>query len=178
IFGQETNYYAALKIALPDTIMIHASNPGHGTATYKLPVLENAEYSIDLTLQQKSDTLENIVIKAPPVWKRGDTTFFNVESFKRFSDKKLADIIGKMPGFEIDAEGNLFYNRQLVSKILVEGQELFADKLKMMLSNFPIHVLQTVQTIENQSDNNLLKGLSGDKKIFLNLSLKKSKLKA
>lgn len=55
---------------------------------------------------------------------------------------------------------------------MVEGESLFAENTRLLMNSFPSHVLEEVQVLENQNNNRLLKGLAGDGKVFLNVTLK------
>jgi hypothetical protein len=128
--------------------------------------------SLTVLLQKQVDTLPNVEVKAPPTWRRGDTTFFKASAYTAVGDKKLKDIIEKMPGFSIDEQGSLRFQNKLVEKITIEGAEIFADKQQLLLNTFPIHALDQVQALQNQTDEPLLKGLINDNKVFVNLKLK------
>lgn len=128
--------------------------------------------SLTVLLQRQLDTLPNVDVKAPATWRRGDTTFFKASAYTAAGDKKLKDIVEKMPGFTIDEQGSLRFQNKLVEKITIEGAEIFADKQQLLLKTFPIHALEQVQALQNQTDEPLLKGLVNDNKVFLNLKLK------
>ncbi len=145
---------------MPETIILLPS----GIAT---------EYSITAKLKHKIKELEEVVIGSRSQWRRGDTTFFKADSFKIGNERKLADILVKIQGFDITENGLLTFKGKLVEKILLEGEELFADKIKLLLENLPVHKLNTIQALEKQNANKLLKGLIGDDKTFLNLTFKK-----
>lgn len=176
--GQDNNFKISFQSSLPDTFLITITHLNYKNTVERIIVTEDRELRMSFTLHKSINELPGVTITAPPVWIRGDTTFFRTDFYKDGSERKLKDVISKIPGFTIDNEGNLFYKNQKVEKILVEGEELFSDKLWMMLNSFPSHVLQNIQIIENQSSNRLLKGISGERKVFLNLGLKKKKLKA
>ncbi len=124
----------------------------------------------------KNIHLEDIDIKGPPMWKRGDTTNFRADAFKEGDEKKLKDLVKKMPDFVLEENGGLFYKNKPVDRIMVDGEELFADKVKLLLNSFPVHVIDLVQVTENQSGNKLLSGFTGSE-TYLNLTLKKNVFK-
>jgi hypothetical protein len=177
---QNTGPSNTFSINIPfvqDSITVFVSHISYQTFVTNVAINSPGEKIIPVILLHKTDILEKVTITAPPVWVRGDTTFFRAEYYKMGDERKLKDLITKMPGFEIDANGNLLYKKQTVDKIMIDGNELFSDKLKLLVDNFPVHVINTIQAIENQSENKLMKGLTG-KKIFVNIGLKNEKLKA
>jgi len=132
------------------------------------------ETDIEVILPLKPKELKEIVIK-PSVWRRGDTTIYTVDSFKTGEERKLKDILTKLPGFAIDDEGKLKFKNKEVAKILVEGEDLFADKTGLLLESFPAHVLAEVQAVENDPKNKLLAGISLENETIINLKLKKQR---
>ncbi|RXK59333.1 hypothetical protein ESA94_14440 [Lacibacter luteus] len=132
------------------------------------------ETVIEVILPLKPKELKEIVIK-PSVWRRGDTTIYTVDSFKIGEERKLKDILTKLPGFSIDEEGKLKFKNKEVAKILVEGEDLFADKTGLLLESFPAHVLAEVQAVENDPKNKLLAGVSLENETIINLKLKKQR---
>jgi hypothetical protein len=176
--GRKDTFSVEVRFKKGDTFLITATHIGY--KTFKISRFINSTDSIFISIKMPliADTLNGVVIKGPPMWVRGDTTFFRVNGFKTGDETKLKDLITKMPGFEIDANGNLLYKKKLVEKIMIDGEEIFADKIKLMLANFPVHVLNTVQAIENQTNDRLLKGLVNEDRVFVNLGLNNEKLKA
>lgn len=140
--------------------------------TYAIPAGASA-MKLSVTLHSAIRKLGQINIPPPRMWKRGDTTFYKVNQFKEGDEKKLKDLLLKLPGFQLEDNGQVSYHHKPVDKVLMDGEELFADKIELMLNNFPVHVINTVQVIENQSSQKLLRGLSGENKTFINLQLNK-----
>lgn len=177
----DTNYLALSRtIARQDTLLITANASGFFPQSQEVyyPGEKGDSVKLNFFLNRVHSTLPEAVVKAPAVWVRGDTTFYKVDAFKSGDERKLKDIIGKLPGFEFDQNGRLLFQRKAVDKITIEGEEIFSDKLELMLNSFPVHVLDQVQAIENQTSNRLLKGLNNEQLTFVNLGLKKDKLKA
>jgi len=178
--GDKNSFNANVGISGIDSVEITVSNIAYANFQIRKSLAgNNGVLKLDITMSPKSNQLNAVDIKAPAIWTRGDTTFYQTDAFKDGEEKKLKDIIVKVPNFEIDDKGLLLYKKRPVDKITIDGQELFTDKLDLILNNFPTHVLNTIQAIENQSQNRLLKGIGGEQKIFVNLGLKKNaKLKA
>ena len=170
---------AKVSAIYPDTLAVTISHIGYADTILLRPVIQKGQsVFLSVLLKVKVHTLNGITIKSPPVWRRGDTTFYSAKSFAEGSEKKLKDLLEKIPDFTITEDGQLRYKNKIIEKIMVDGEELFSDKINLMLNNFPAHLLKTIQAIQNQSNNKLLKGLAGDGKVVLNLGLDNAKLKA
>ncbi|MCU0322965.1 MAG: hypothetical protein MUE72_11145 [Chitinophagaceae bacterium] len=174
--GKKNSFDVSIAKEAEDTLLLLISHVSYIDTT--IQITTQGEMPLQITLRSKTSTLGDIKLKSLPTWTRGDTTFFKVDAFKDGGETKLKDIISKMPGFKILESGRLTYNGVTVDKILVEGEEILADKIKMLLNNFPVHVLSTIQAIENQTEKKLLRGLSTDNLLVVNLGLKKEKMLA
>jgi len=176
--GKSNTFSVDVLIPSADTVIVTASHIGYKTVSLARFAKGGDSFRFDLVMPLNVDSIKDVMIKAPPVWVRGDTTFFNANAFKEGGEKKLKELLLNMPGFEIDDRGNLLYKKKIVEKVMVEGEDIFADKVKLMLNNFPVHVISTIQVLENQNTDPLKKGLVNENKVFLNIGLNKDKLKA
>lgn len=165
-----------IKVLVPgkDSLIIIFGHLGYKPVIQKF-MPDEIPANMDIILTLSPQLLPEVSI-AQTTWKNGDTTFFKVDSFRIGDERKLKDIITKLPGFKINDEGKLEYKRKAVEKITVNGEDIFADKTSLLLENFPVHVLNTIQALENQTDNKLLKGLVAGGKVVVNLVIKKEKL--
>lgn len=176
--GEKNNFSVPLKNQLPDTLVIEVSHIGYETITLIRPTKGVNPLVLEIELKTKSTNLQEVEVVAPKTWVRGDTTFFKADAFKEGEERKLKDLLLKMPDFTVNDKGQMLYKRKPIEKISLDNEEIFSDKTELLLNNIPVHILNTVQAIENQSSNKMLKGLDGQNKIFLNLGLTKdTKLK-
>lgn len=171
--GDKNTFSLDLSSVKADSLIIQVSHLGYENTIVKAktaPII-----SISAVMRLKYTHLNEVLIKAPPVWRKGDTTFYNAAYFKEGEERKLKDLIVKIPGFEIKDDGSLYYKNKAVDRIKIDGQELFEDKVKLLLDNFPTHVINTIQAIANESNSRLLKGLDNNGHVTVNLGLEKNK---
>lgn len=176
ILHQKSHFNIILpKVKKGDTLEIQIEHSSYTPVTEILVVSETVQKNeLKVKLYPFVKQLKEIVIK-PAFWKRGDTTIYTVDSFATGEERKLKDIITKLPGFTIDHEGNLKFKNKKVERIYIEGEDLFADRTALLLESFPVHVLSQVEAIENDPKNKLLKGLSLENQTVVNLKLKDKK---
>lgn len=104
-----------------------------------------------------------------------DTVNFNVIAYKDGSDRKIQDIIKKLPGMEVnDNTGEIKYKGKSIETVQLDGEDLFNGNYTIGTKNININMVDQVQAIENFVSNKLLKGLEKDGKVALNLKLKKN----
>ncbi|MBB1194228.1 hypothetical protein DNC80_11200 [Flavobacterium sp. SOK18b] len=134
-------------------------------------------YTHDFTLNHETTILlkdVKIFAKKKAYTEVKDTVNFNVESYKDGSDRKIQDIIRKLPGMEVnDNTGEIKYKGKAVETVQLDGDDLFSGNYTIGTKNINVDMIDKVQALENFSSNKLLKGLEGDGKVALNLKLKK-----
>lgn len=161
-----------------DTLIITITHIGYKPFIYQLPITDKQQqYRVHAILSAAQGTLDEVVVASKSYWQNGDTSFYRVNAYTNGTERKLKDVIANLPQFSITNEGKLLFKNKLVSKITIEHQELMADKVDLLLNNFPVHVLEKIEAIENQSENKLLQGLTTGSQTVVNLKIKKQKLK-
>ena len=167
---------------------------------YKLHLEQEQTYSIEIsylgyqkitdTINLNSDTVKNytmiasnlsleeiILTERVPVKVREDTITYRVEKFTNGTERKLRDVLKKLPGVEIDREGNATVNGKAVTKLLVDGKEFFTGDEKLGVNNIPADVVDEVEALDNYNEVAFLKGLSDSEQLALNIKLKEGKKK-
>ncbi|MBS1661447.1 MAG: outer membrane beta-barrel protein [Bacteroidetes bacterium] len=114
--------------------------------------------------------------RRPPVEINNDTVEFNSENFKTQPNAVVEDMLRKMPGVTIDADGTVKVNGQKVKRILVNGKEFFTGDVKMATKNLNADVVDKVQVFDRKSDQAAFTGVDdGNSEKTINLKLKKDK---
>jgi len=124
---------------------------------------------------EKVTTLEtvNLIGKPPAIKVKKDTTFFRIENFIDGTERKVEDILKKLPGITVSEKGEIEFKGQKVEKVLVDGDDFFNNNYTMGTKNISAKMLGSVEAIERYSENQVLKNLENSEKIALNLKLKK-----
>lgn len=126
-------------------------------------------------LQDHSIVIEGAVIVAdvPPVMMKGDTLEFNAGSFRTMPNAVVEDLLKKIPGLEVGADGSLTVNGQRVNKVLVDGKEFFGDDPRIATKNLPADAVDKVQVFDQKNDAEQVTGMDdGELDMTLNLKLK------
>lgn len=63
------------------------------------------------------------IVREMPVSIKGDTIVYNADSFKTGTERKLEDVLKKLPGVEVDADGQVKVEGKAVNKLMVEGKD-------------------------------------------------------
>ncbi len=134
----------------------------------------------NIQLKVMDNTLDEVAIVSsrPPITVKKDTLEFNAESFDTRQDANLEDLMKKLPGVEVDTDGNITVNGKPVSRILVNGKEFFGNDPKIATKNLPKEIINKVQVTDTKTKSEEFTGKAGnpdDKTI--NIQLKEDKNK-
>jgi len=116
------------------------------------------------------------VVQVMPVSVRGDTLIYNADSFKTGTERKLEDILKKLPGVEVNADGEIEVEGKKVTQILVDGKKFFEGDTKLGSKNIPSDAVDKVQVLRNYTEASQLRGLENNNDdVAINIKLKSGK---
>lgn len=132
----------------------------------------------DYTLIESSDVLDEVVIRTEiAVLVEDDLITYSTDKFTTGEERKLEDILEKLPGMEVDADGNVTVNGKRVTKLMIEGKDFFGGDTKLGVKNIPADVVDKIEAIDNYNEVSFMKGLNDSDKMVLNIKLKEGKNK-
>lgn len=129
----------------------------------------------DLTMREKGTTLDNVEItdELIPIRIKGDTVEYAAGAFTTRPNANVEDLLKRLPGVEVDKDGNIKAQGEDVTKILVDGKEFFGDDPKVASKNLPAEAINKVQVFDKLSEISEFTGIDdGDRSRTINLTLK------
>jgi hypothetical protein len=131
----------------------------------------------NITLEESATELDGVeIIREMPVSIKGDTIVYNADSFKSGTERKLEDILKKLPGVEVNADGEIEVEGKKVTKLMVEGKDFFDGDTKLGVKNIPADAIDKVQVLRNFNENSILKGVENNQdNVAMNIKLKSGK---
>lgn len=115
-----------------------------------------------------------ITAAAPEVTVKEDTLEYNSTAYRTPEGAMLEELVKKLPGAEIDDEGNVKINGKEVKKIMVDGKEFFGGDVKTGLKNLPVNMIDKLKTYDKKSDLARVTGIDdGEEETVLDLKVKK-----
>ncbi len=96
--------------------------------------------------------------RTPPAVQRGDTTQLNANAFKTNPDASSQDLITKMPGITVGADGKVQAQGEAVQKVLVDGKQFFGDDPDAVLKNLPAEAVDKVEIFDRRSEQSQFSG--------------------
>uniref|UniRef100_UPI00404B561E hypothetical protein n=1 Tax=Gelidibacter sp. TaxID=2018083 RepID=UPI00404B561E len=169
-----------LKKKYNSDIIVEVTSAGYGS-TEQLVKFKDLKTTIELNFKlfkEKIQELDEVVIegKKKPFNIKGDTITYRVDSYKDGTEKKLEDLLKKLPGIEVNEENGLIkYRGKAIETVTIEGDNLFDYNYTIGTKNININLVEEIEAIENYSENSLLKGIEQSDKVALNLKLKEQK---
>jgi len=165
-----------LKLEEDQPYLIEITHLGFKKITDTVQLSE--DLSINFVMQESTESLEEILIKQEmAVIVKEDTITYRTDQFKTGEERKLRDILKKLPGLEVDREGNVTVNGKEVTKLMVDGKDFFTGDEKLGVNNIPADAVDEVEALDNYSEVAFLKGLEDSDKMALNIKLKDGKKK-
>ncbi|GAB3305874.1 outer membrane beta-barrel protein [Hymenobacter tenuis] len=128
-----------------------------------------------LTLQTAGVTLKGVEVvgRAAAAVQKGDTSQFNAGSYKTNPDANAQDLITKMPGVTVGADGKVQAQGEQVQRILVDGKEFFGNDPDAVLKNIPAEVIDKIQVYDRASDQAQFTGFDdGNQQKIINIVTK------
>ncbi len=115
-----------------------------------------------------------VVAEAPQVTVSGDTLGYNASAYRTSEGAALEELVKKIPGAEVDDDGNVTLNGKSISKLLVDGKEFFGGDVKTGLQNLPANMIEKINAYDRKSDNARITGIDdGEEEAVLDLTVKK-----
>ncbi|MBC6401938.1 MAG: TonB-dependent receptor [Ekhidna sp.] len=113
------------------------------------------------------------VTETLPISIKGDTITYSASSFTKGNEETLRDLLERLPGFEVNENGDIYHQGRKVNNIMIEGKPFFGNNTKMATENIPVDALSKIQLLDNFSDNPL--NLGETRRKALNIILNENK---
>lgn len=123
------------------------------------------------------DQLDGIEINYKiPVRIKGDTIVYDADSFTNGTEDKLGDVLKKLPGVEVNEDGDIKFEGNDIEKVQVDGKDFFEGDSRLATKNIPANAVGKVEVLKNYNNQSQLKGLGNDQdRYVINIKLKEGK---
>ena len=148
-------------------------HPDYADYSDNITVTGNETYD-HLAIMPKSKLLENVIVRGTAAIRiKGDTTIFAADSFKVSANANVEELLKKLPGLQVDKDGNISAMGKKVEKVLVDGEEFFGEDPGMAVKNLRADAVKEVQVFDKKSEQAEFTGIDdGNTKKTINLKLK------
>ena len=126
-----------------------------------------------LSVEEDAIMLKGAVVvkNVARVQSKGDTLIYNADAFKTPEGSVVEELVKRLPGAEIDDNGNITINGKQVSKIKVDKKE-FGD-VQTALKNLPANIVERIRAYDEKSDLARITGIDdGNEQTVLDFGLR------
>lgn len=143
--------------ALPiDTYIVVISHPQFADQTLII-VGNDKQQELDfgkIILPPKTNMLNEVVVYGykDKVYYKGDTLMFTADSFKVRQNATVEDLLKKLPGVKVDAQGKITVQGKEISQVLVDGDEFFGSDPTIATKNLGAKTIESVQVYDKKNE--------------------------
>jgi hypothetical protein len=169
----------SIKNVRPGNYILMTTHPFFGDLLDNIEV-KDADTKLGIIgLTSKSKLLQEVIVKSgSPIKIKGDTTIYTADSFKVSANANVEELLKKLPGIQVDKNGEIKAMGQKVEKVLVDGEEFFGDDPGMAVKNLRADAVKEVQVFDKKSEQAEFTGIDdGKTQKTINLKLKEDKKK-
>jgi hypothetical protein len=156
--------------------LLKVSYVGYLPLQMHLPVSANEVNDVGMVrIKPITNELLEVVVKAAKATLsiRGDTIEYDASSFKVPPGSTVEDMLRRLPGIDVDADGNIKAQGKDVKRVYVDGKTFFGDDPKAATKNLGAETISKVQVYNESSEQSKLTGVDdGKDQKAMNLELK------
>ena len=130
-----------------------------------------------IQLKAAFNALDAVVATAiGPVKVMEDTVQFDTRAYPVRPGDAVEEIVKKLPGVELDKNGNMTTEGEPITRIRLNGKDFFGEDAAAALQNLPADIVKNLQIIDDYGELNRITGIkSGEPKKVLNINTKPDK---
>ncbi|MCE3075115.1 carboxypeptidase-like regulatory domain-containing protein [Chryseobacterium gwangjuense] len=136
--------------------------------------ISNSDQNLTFKMQSEATEIKEVQLKTKMVTARGDTISYDLKAFDSKNDRSLADVLKKMPGIEVNADGTILYQGNAINKFYVEGKDLMEGGYGTISNSLPKDAVAKVEVLENHQPVKILQDKVPSDQAAINIKLKKS----
>ena len=140
---------------------------------YKKVSLSLTDFPSDgkIFLDSEDFRLQEVKVSAQRIEQKKDTLVYSVAGFSQPQDRSIADVIAKMPGMEVNPNGQISFNGKSINKFYIEGMDLMNDRYALASNNISKKRVKSVEVLQNHQPIEMLRGKSFSEQAAINLVL-------
>ncbi len=180
--GAQTNAkgWFSLSKVNPGKYILIISSVGYNNHIENLEMQQSDLILKSIRLEENVQALKELEVKgvAAQMVVKGDTLEYNASAFKVAENAVVEDLMKKLPGVEITAEGKITVHGEEITNIRVDGKKFFDGDIEMATKNLPADMIDKIQVLEQKSEMAQLTGFEDDDtQRIINLTTKPNRRK-
>ena len=135
-------------------------------------ICENKSQHRDIIVDEKAQEIDEVVVRAPKIYSKGDTISYYVASFQSKNDISIGQVLKRLPGITVSEAGQISYKGQPIKNFYIEGLDLMKGRYGIATNNIDPNSISTIEVLESHQDIKALKDLKPEERASINLKLK------
>ena len=131
----------------------------------------SAAGTLHIRLHPEAIALKEVQICPGRIHGRKDTVRYNLAEFASSKDVHIKDVLKKLPGVDIDDNGQVKYKGKAIDHYFVEGMDVTGGRYSQINNNLSAKAVKSAEIMENYQSVKALKGKLSSDEIALNLKL-------
>jgi hypothetical protein len=165
-----------LEALRPGTYLLQATMLGYERHVRPIELKAGQRVLLgDISLEEKAILLGEVQVAENriPIRILNDTIEYDAAAFPTREDAVVEDLLKKLPGLEVDRQGQVKAMGQEVKEVLVDGKPFFGEDPLIATRNLPASIVDKVQVFDKKSEQAEFPQIDdGNTTKALNLSLK------
>ncbi len=130
-----------------------------------------------IILKTESHMLNQVnIVGVVPITLKEDTVEYKASAYKVRENAPVEDLIKKLPGVDVDVNGNITTQGKQVTKVRINGKDFMGGDVQSATKNLPADVVENIQMIDDYGDQANLTGIkTGEPDKIMNITIRKDK---
>lgn len=134
--------------------------------------VKNETQNLNLKLASDATEIKEVKLKTKIITKRGDTITYDISQFDSKSDRTLADVLKKVPGVEVNSNGQILVGGEPINKFYINGKDLMEGGYGAVVNSLPKDAVQKMEVLENHQPVKILQDKIPSERAAINIKLK------
>ena len=134
--------------------------------------IKNQTQNLNFTMESDATEIKEVKLKTKMITKKGDTISYDLKAFESKADRTLADVLKKIPGIDVNADGSVLYQGEPINKFYVNGKDLMEGGYGTINNSLPKDAVQKVEVMENHQPVKILQDKVPSENAAINVKLK------
>lgn len=166
----------SLKAPKNGKYILKMTNIGYKIYEKNITVADNKDIALGkVNLAVDAVLLKEVVANgvAAKVTVKEDTFVYNASAYRTAEGSVIEELVKKIPGAQVDDDGNITINGKSVKKIKVDGKEFMSGDTKTALKNLPTSIVDKIRAYDEKSDLARVTGIDdGEESTVLDFGIK------
>jgi hypothetical protein len=170
------------KLLKPGNYLLYISSAGYRDTAVGVTIKrgDTVLNTGTIWLHSAARILPEVVVKAiiPPVITKSDTLVYDAAAFKTSLNATVEELLKKLPGIQVDKDGNITIQGEKIQKVFIDGKEFFLNDPRLATQNLQAEMVDKVEAFNEKSERAKLTGIPDQNSgKVINLRLKPDKKK-